>query len=103
MSKTSASTLILSVACLCSAARAADLTLADSGRSDYRIVIAVDAGPSTKYAAKELQSFLKQISDAELPIVTAREPATGHEIILGANSHWKSIGRYYDLDEFHLG
>ena len=62
------------------------------GKSEYRIVIAADASPSTQYAAKELQTFLKQISAAELPVVTDREAATGHEIMLGASSHLKALG-----------
>ena len=73
-------------------AKADDLILADGGKSEYRIVIAADASPSTQYAAKELQTFLKQISAAELPMVTDREAATGHEIVLGASSHLQSPG-----------
>ena len=60
------------------------MILADGGKSEYRIVIAAEASPSTQYAAKELQTFLKQVSAAELPIVSDREAATGHEIVLGA-------------------
>ena len=73
-------------------AGAADLVLAEGGKSEYRIVIAADASPSTQYAAKELQAFLKQISAAELPLVTDREAATGHEIVLGqaaASRPWR--------------
>ena len=73
------------------------MILADNGKSEYRIVIAADASPSTQYAAKELQTFLKQISAAELPIVTDREAATGHEIVLGASSRLKSLGTPIDL------
>ncbi len=81
--------------------RAGELVLADGGKSEYRIVISADASPSTQYAAKELQSFLKQISAAELPVITDREAATGHEIVLGANSHLKVLGTSIDLP--HLG
>ena len=87
---------------ICSASTttlAADLVLTDSGKSDYRIVIAADAGPSTQYAAKELQAFLKQISDAELPIVTDREPATEHEIVLGQSSRLKALGATIDFSK----
>ena len=77
--------------------RAGDLVLADGGKSEYRIVIAADASPSTQYAAKELQTFLKQISAAELPMVTDREAATGHEIVLGASSHLKALATSIDL------
>jgi hypothetical protein len=84
-------------ACSRSIAPAADLILTDSGKSDFRIVIAADAGPSTQYAANELQSFLKQISDAELPIVTDREPASGHEIVLGQSGHLKALATAIDF------
>ena len=80
-----------------SSARAGDLILADGGKSEFRIVIAADASPSTQYAAKELQTFLKQISAAELPVVTDREAATGHEIVLGVSSHLKSLATSIDL------
>jgi hypothetical protein len=85
--------------CLTStSAFAADLILADSGKSDFRIVIA-DAGPSTQYAAKELQSFLKQISGAELPIVTDHGPTAAHEIVLGESSHLKALGTSIDFNK----
>ena len=44
--------------------------LADAGKSDYSIVVAKDAIPAEQTAAKELQSFLKQIAGVELPIAT---------------------------------
>ena len=86
--------LILATFVSTSLARAADLVLADGGKSDYRIVVADDASPSTRYAAKELQTFLAQISAAKLPIVTDREAATGHEIVLGASSRLKALGSH---------
>ncbi len=77
--------------------QAGDLILAEGGRSEFRIVIAADASPSTQYAAKELQTFLKQISNAELPVVTEREAATGHEILLGASSRLKALTTSIDF------
>ncbi|MGO9110567.1 MAG: DUF4838 domain-containing protein [Thermoguttaceae bacterium] len=71
--------------------RTNELTLADGGKSEYRIVIATDASPSTQYAARELQAFLKQISGAELPVVTDREAATGHEIAIGSSSRLRTL------------
>ncbi len=88
---------ILPICWASTAAIAADLILADAGKSDFRIVVAADAGPSTQYAAKELQSFLKQISDAELPIVTDREPVAVHEIMLGPSSHLKALSTSIDF------
>ena len=92
------SALLILAACTASSpAKAADLVLTDGGKTDYHIVIAADASPSTQYAAKELQSFLKQISDAVLPIVTDREAAGGHEIVLGDSSRLKALGTPVDL------
>ena len=54
--------------------RGDELVLADGGQSAYRIVVADDASPSTRHAARELQTFLEQITGAKLPIVSDREP-----------------------------
>lgn len=63
------------------------LTLADKGRSDYRIVVAADADSLTRLAAGRFQSYFRQISQAELPIVTASEAsADGREIIFGTDT-----------------
>ena len=49
MTRSLLSALLLLAACATSfPAKAADLVLADGGKSEYRIVIAVDASPSTK-------------------------------------------------------
>ncbi|MCP4639797.1 MAG: DUF4838 domain-containing protein, partial [bacterium] len=63
------------------------LTLAQSGGSDYVIVVADDASPSTRYGAEELQGFLKEMTGAELPIRNDQQPLGAHEIILGDNAH----------------
>lgn len=55
-------------------ASGASLTLAKNGRSDYTIVIGVDASPSERHAARELQNFLEQISGARLPIGVEPRP-----------------------------
>jgi len=71
---------------------ARELVLAENGRSDYRIVVAGEASPSTRYAARELQSFVEQMSGARLPVVDDREPPAEHEIILGRNRHLEALG-----------
>jgi len=72
-------------------AAAEGLVLAENGKSDYRIVVARDASPSTQYAAEELQSFLKQISGVQLPVVGDETPLGEHEIILGENRHLRAL------------
>ena len=84
--------------CRCSPrASAAELILAENGKTQFSIVIAADASPSTQYAAQELHNFLKQISGADLPVVTDKTAPAAHEIILGANSRLKAIGAAIDL------
>lgn len=59
------------------------LILADGGASDYQIVLPRAASPSQKHAAAELQRFLRQMSGAELPVVSEEEPAQKREVLLG--------------------
>ena len=53
---------LATVACLAATGQAfaaEPVVLAEGGRSDYRIVVAEKASPSTRYAAEELQRFFK--------------------------------------------
>lgn len=72
----------LGLAVLVSACRA-DLTIAEKGRSDYRIVVPKNAVPSERYAAEELQGYLAKISGATLQIVDDQAPRAAREIVLG--------------------
>ena len=76
-----------------------DLVIADGGKNDYRIVISNEASPSEKYAANELQMFLKNISGATLPVVTDEAPVSSNEIILGDNAHLRQIKTEIDFDK----
>ena len=78
-------------------ASAGELVLAENGKSDYRIVLADDASPSTKHGAEELQSFLEQMTGAKLPIVSDQQPLGEREIILGDNAHLKAVGAAVDF------
>lgn len=64
----------------------ASISLVSDGKSDYRIVVPKDAIPSEKHAAKELQSFIKQISGAELSVVDDSSPLPERAILLGKNA-----------------
>ena len=59
------------------------LTLVENGVSEYVIVRGENASASEVTASTELQSYLKQISGAELPIVTDSTEATAKEIVVG--------------------
>ena len=57
------------------------LTLAAKGKSSYAIVVATDAIATEQTAAKELQSHLKLVTGAELPITTEAAAPAGKELI----------------------
>jgi len=59
------------------------LPLVTDGRSDYIIVRGENASDMETKAAEELQSYLKQISGAELPIVTDSTAPVVKEIVIG--------------------
>jgi len=71
--------------------------LARQGKTNYVIVVADDASPSTKHAAEELAAFLKEISGAEFPIRSDKEPIQPNEIILGDNAHLRQVDAAIDL------
>ena len=74
------------------------LTIAEGGRSDYVIVVADDASPSAKHGAAELRMFLKQMTGADLPIMSDREPIGAHEIMVGDSAHVRALGVAIDYD-----
>ena len=57
-----------------SSAAQGGVELVKDGRAVSEIVIAPDAIQAVKLAAEDLQKHLKQMSGAELPIVTASSP-----------------------------
>ena len=71
------------LALILTATAAADVTIADHGKSKYRIVLPAGAIPSERYAAEELQHYLEKLSGAKLPIVSDAEPPASREILLG--------------------
>ncbi len=73
------------------------MILAEQGTTEYVIVIAEDASPSTRYGAEELQRFLGEISGASFPIRTDAEPMAPHEIILGDSAHLRQVDTHVDF------
>jgi len=73
------------------------LTLAKSGASEFAIVVADDASPSTRHGAEELQRYLKEMTGAEMPVRSDAEPMGAHEIILGDNAHLKQLDAQIDF------
>lgn len=61
----------------------ADLTLFDSGKSPYQIVVAAQCSPAERYAAEELRQYFEKMTGAKLPIVTDDQKRSEDEIVLG--------------------
>jgi hypothetical protein len=78
-------------------ASAAEIVLADGGKSDYQIVLADNASPSTRHGAEELQAFLALMTGAKLPIASDKQPIGPHEIILGDNAHLRALAVKIDF------
>lgn len=76
------------------------MTLTDNGQSGYVIVKGAAASKSENTAASKLQSYLKQISGVELPVVTDTAPAREKEIIVGKTNR---EGNGYNVDRAALG
>ncbi|MCF0197088.1 MAG: DUF4838 domain-containing protein [Bacteroidaceae bacterium] len=75
--------LLLIFSCQIAAGSAASLF--KNGKTDYTIVIARNASQSEQTAAKELQLYLKQISDADFPLSNNLNH-TGKAIFIGHNN-----------------
>ncbi len=69
----------------------AAVTLANQGKTAYRIVVAADAAPADRYAAEEFQRYVAKISGAELPIVTDVEKPVSREVLLGDSSRVRKL------------
>ena len=76
---------------LASLAFGKELVIADQGKSDYAIVIAVDATMQDHYAAQMLKRYIRELSGAELPIMPDTGPLTGNEIVVGFNRHSRNF------------
>jgi hypothetical protein len=76
-----------------------NLILVKNGASDYSIFISDKAIPSEKFAAKELQKYIYEISESILPI-TNEYQASGKHIILGFEGIPESVLQDVDVNSF---
>ena len=65
------------------AAADAGLTLADGGRTDYRIVKSASATPAEETAAETLRDYLQRITGADFPVVTDETAPQAKELVVG--------------------
>src|SRR4030095_13907251 len=74
--------------CLLSQVCGAPVPLAKEGKPTAAIVTGEAAGELTRYAAKELHSYLEQLSGARLPTITDKQlpsgPATEPILLVGS-------------------
>jgi len=65
-----------------------DYPLVEKGTSSYVIVSSLDASPSEKHAAKELQALLKEATGVQLPLVDEKSPRAAEpmRIFIGSNT-----------------
>lgn len=72
----------------------AQLELVTKSVSDYNIVVSAEASPSEKKAALVLQQYLKEISSANLPVVTDSVAPQAHEICIGLTNRHKGKEKF---------
>jgi len=85
-------TLLLPFFFSAAALSAADVPLVVEGKPVSEIVLAQDATPSVRTAARELQRHLRAMSGAELPIVTAASPGVKHHVYVGESEATRKLG-----------
>ena len=83
--------LLLAVLALFANCEAAPIAVVRDGKPLAEIVIAADAPSIVKYAADELQTYVKKMSGAELPVVT--KPSAGRvPVYLGESPFVSKLG-----------
>jgi hypothetical protein len=65
------------------AGKRVEYQLFKAGKSDYRIALAANSSESEKWAAAELQHWIREMSGVELPVVSYESGYTGGQIIIG--------------------
>ena len=93
--------VVASLVPLCAAESFAALTLASGGKANVVIVTPEEPSPSVARAARELQTFLGQITGAEFACVSESVPMAEHEIVLGAPGRLRELG--VRIDKAKLG
>ncbi|MBN2506265.1 MAG: DUF4838 domain-containing protein [Verrucomicrobia bacterium] len=78
------------IALVCSAQ--AGVELVKDGRAVSEIVIAQDAIQAVRVAAQDLQTHLKRMSGAELPIVEAPSPSVPSRVYVGESEFTRNLG-----------
>lgn len=70
--------------------------LVGNGHTDWKIIIGGNASQSEKHACKELQHFIKEVSNVYIPMIEDSSEMTENEIIFGDNNHLSQLGVHID-------
>jgi hypothetical protein len=81
------------------AAGGAALTLAENGRSDYRIIVGRAASELEAEAASEFQKYFEAVTGASLFILTDEAIAAPREILIGKNGRLDALPLALPYDE----
>ena len=84
MKKSFIALILMLLTALITCSRKTELTLVQSGRSEYVLVLAENASPSEQHAARDFQKHLQQISGATLPIISAVNAPALANLVRGA-------------------
>ncbi|HEX8524227.1 MAG TPA: DUF4838 domain-containing protein [Tepidisphaeraceae bacterium] len=90
-------TILLALSLLAHGVSAGPLELVKDGKTPFHLVLPKDASDSQKYGADELKKHIKEMTGAELKIVTDDQPAQPHEIVIGSNRRSNELGLKPDL------
>lgn len=85
-------TLCACLSAMIAASPAVGTQIVQDGVAKAEIVIAAEPARMTKFAAKELQAYVKKISGAELPIVTEPSSDNVAKIYVGESSYTDALG-----------
>jgi hypothetical protein len=72
------------------------IVIAENGSSKANIIISVNAGKDVKFAARELQSYLKKISGADVSIDTDYSGNRASKIFIGNSDNFDPLGLNID-------
>lgn len=74
------------------------LTLATNGNTDYGIVVAADAIPPERTAARELHDYLQKVTGADFPLESTRDARpVAKKIVVGPNALFHAAAPDVDL------
>ncbi|MEA3400743.1 MAG: DUF4838 domain-containing protein [Armatimonadota bacterium] len=85
-------TMICCAAAMVAAAPdAAELVIAEEGRTDYTIVLPDEPSPEEQHAAEELAHYLAEATGADLPVVSHSEAPAARRVLVGDSALTRQV------------